>query len=639
MTVIVSSAEDVLLDWAVMEAMFQDDECFLVVLSGWQISLIKSLLRYSHWSKRWINVTDWDTVEASVEELEYCLMAGCSVSELITVLEEIRDKIPSPGQTLTLQNIYDNIVTTSPDDDDLYHAYPLLEKIIDFLPDEFVESYRIDDPAGFAVSLFSEAENLVLQKWSTLFEALQGIGDLIEGIADSGEAVADVAAITIGEIPELISAGALSVSAIVDLLNLFIAISHGGTKSEDPDNDEDLRAMLRVYNNIFVEQQAMSVTQNNVQTVNCGGGCGGLGGGVCFVADESGAGSSIDQPEYSLPTGNPPSDWENWEGEDGYYAYKCKAANAMTLGIAERLYQLGDIGNGSYAGSTHAITARNIEEFLRAFDETAIISGTFTLLPIFTTDVDHPLLVMVRSWEAQKIADYFYPTPDVDPFQIFYDLRLNWLADREDRVCDLYNAGSTSEASTAILDAVDTYFSGYSSYTAGEKAWARAIIEGMLLNSWLNLLFSKDDTIDQYEDETAVDCSVCENCFDLATVDFEQFIQYGTLAYDNWNGTTRTIRIDSQYAPQYQHHIAQVDLFPVTGGYSCCLYCADCNWYGTPPSDTYGYIFRQCGETAATGDVGVPDDLDETWSTLWHINSSLPDSSFTLEFQFQAEEP
>lgn len=283
-----------------------------------------------------------------------------------------------------------------------------------------------------------------------------------------------------------------------------------GYESDDPDNEPSLRSLV----NLLLEEQTMSVIQTNTQTVNCGStgfGCGGAGGG--WLADQNPAQSSIDGGEYTLPVAGdgdpPPPGWENWGGEGGYQEYKCKASNAMTLSFIERLYQLSDMGNISPSGNSAALVTMAIETALRALDQATIDAGGIYPIPLFTRNVDNPLLVASRSWIAQKTADLFYPTTDTAVLSIFAELRLDWISDRETRVCDLYGSETTTEARDAILDQVDTYFSGYS-YTSAEKAWARDIIVACLLNSWLNMLFGENENVAGYEDATAIDCGVCQ---------------------------------------------------------------------------------------------------------------------------------
>jgi len=79
-----STHEDLELDAQEM-TIFEEGDCWLVALDDWEISLILSSLRYAHWPRRWRNLGShtWDEIEEKVCRLEYCLMAGCDISELL----------------------------------------------------------------------------------------------------------------------------------------------------------------------------------------------------------------------------------------------------------------------------------------------------------------------------------------------------------------------------------------------------------------------------------------------------------------------------------------------------------------------------------------------------------------------------
>lgn len=91
--IVSSTNEDVKFDWEALSEMFIDRNCWLVILDDWQISLLLSSLRFAYWSTRWKNYSSWDDVEMAVTELEYCLMAGCNISDLQTKLDLLIDAI------------------------------------------------------------------------------------------------------------------------------------------------------------------------------------------------------------------------------------------------------------------------------------------------------------------------------------------------------------------------------------------------------------------------------------------------------------------------------------------------------------------------------------------------------------------
>jgi hypothetical protein len=71
------------------EAFDADLRCYLVALDGFAIALIQSALRYAHWRARWASLgeTSFSEVDQRVNQIEECLMSGCDVNELLSVIE------------------------------------------------------------------------------------------------------------------------------------------------------------------------------------------------------------------------------------------------------------------------------------------------------------------------------------------------------------------------------------------------------------------------------------------------------------------------------------------------------------------------------------------------------------------------
>jgi hypothetical protein len=97
-----SRSEDLEFDGEVLDTLFENSDCWLVALDDWDISVILSSLRYAHWRKRWREDKDlkgsltWDEIEEKLTQLEYCLMAGCNVGELLEKFDTLN------GYMLTL---------------------------------------------------------------------------------------------------------------------------------------------------------------------------------------------------------------------------------------------------------------------------------------------------------------------------------------------------------------------------------------------------------------------------------------------------------------------------------------------------------------------------------------------------------
>ena len=250
----------------------------------------------------------------------------------------------------------------------------------------------------------------------------------------------------------------------------------------------------------------MAITQTNNQVVNCsgGGGCG-CSGSEYIPGDDPLPQSDVDSANYDQQTqgegGSPPDGFDDW---DEYNAYKCKAANAMFLGAAETFYQIGDFIGHSFRRGSHAATARIIKEFLDSSTEWQ--DGQLPdFLGVLKTEGTQ-LSYMMNAWVAEKIADMYYPSDErPDPFQLFYDARLEWIADRSAIVCDIFNAENTSQVRAAVLSAFGDYVDAMS-YDQVYRDWAVSIVSGALTNTWCNLLFENHEHISGYEDSSAVNC-------------------------------------------------------------------------------------------------------------------------------------
>jgi hypothetical protein len=143
-----SRAEDVEYDGGALEETFQDSDCWLIALDDWEIAVILSSLRYAHWQKRWRNLgtLTWDEIQAKVENLEHCLMAGCNVSELLDKLDALVGKFMNDAGSITdnLTNINENLVGA------LYHGDKGLAEIVS-------ELELVVNTAGATVNFDTEA--------------------------------------------------------------------------------------------------------------------------------------------------------------------------------------------------------------------------------------------------------------------------------------------------------------------------------------------------------------------------------------------------------------------------------------------------------------------------------------------------
>jgi hypothetical protein len=302
--------EDVQFDADKLANEYGDSCQWLVALSDWQITVIMSLLRYAEWSNRWtLGGHSWDEIEAKISELEYCLMAGCNVEDLIKTqrlliaaitgtsvdleselptgtvdyagpglasalryddknIAQIVSEMGEGGNSFTLQEFIDNFDPEELTNPVYAGVYALLNLMKDLLPDHLVQEYKFIDPPGFIFNLLNSLGDKIIAILQTGISA-------IEAGADTGAAAADVAGAAVTSLDTIfqgVTAGALSLQAIIDLIGLF-----GSGQTPDADTNPDLRSLTRVYNDVFVEGDAINVSCAPDVTVNCGGG-GGQGG-------------------------------------------------------------------------------------------------------------------------------------------------------------------------------------------------------------------------------------------------------------------------------------------------------------------------------------------------------------------------
>jgi len=474
MTRFQSSKEDVAYSIGGMSR-FEDSPCFLVALDNWDISLIISSLRYAHWQRRWLDLGDksWDEVEAKVDNLERCLMSGCNVDTLVEVLQnalyyddkglaQILVEGQSAGQegSVTLAEVLTNF---EGDDIIQYPAvYGVLQVLADILPPDFVENYKIVDPPQFALNIVSELVKAIIGVVDTAFNG-------VSATANTGEVVSDAADTAISGLDTIFSgmtAGALSLSAILDLIGLF---KSGQTPPAD--DNPALHTQVRVLNDVFVTQGAISCAPD--VNVNCGGGCGGqpmtdVGTDVTDFND----GGEVEQPD---PEGDPPDRFDTWED---YYNYKCSAANW--------LYD-------QYTG-----TLRNWGSFVGI---TGIISAALVIGLMLLTVPPIGLAVICAAIGALAATD-------ISIFALFVAIADGLDAQKQDLVCDLYNATTTTEAVSSLTDATDTIIDGLET-TEGLKTRFREACNNLLSNNNTKSLFEYDANVAGYEG--SVECGVCED--------------------------------------------------------------------------------------------------------------------------------
>lgn len=329
----------------------------------------------------------------------------------------------------------------------------------------------------------------------------------IENFIQGGETVAEGAEALDGWVDDVADwAGVLLSGGNVTAEFLQAYAQLRGLFTADGANDDDaLRNLNRVYNDVFVEGDSMAVNVNNQQTVNCGGvggstsmgGCGGTPMGGGFIPDTSPTGSVIDAPDYSLPGGLEPP--PGFESSQVYQEYKCKAANMLALNIAESIYQVWNVKQADLNQASMTLTITTIQDYLMSlkgavFEWVGYKSST--------------MLAAVVGWIADPVAVRIFDDNAPNDMDILYDIRIQMLDNRQDVVCALYNAASVGEAKTNLESLIDGYISEMS-YAPEVDGFAMVITDAILCNTYLETLFTEDYWASNYEDTSAIDCALC----------------------------------------------------------------------------------------------------------------------------------
>jgi hypothetical protein len=281
------------------------------------------------------------------------------------------------------------------------------------------------------------------------------------------------------------------------------ALLQGWFSSDGGNENEEIRNVNRVYNDIFVTEGAMMNEQNQTVNVSCGcggqSGCGGTGGSTGFVADQSPNQTTVDQPAINP---SDPYSVDNWPSDFDSYSdwqdYKCKASNAMVLNLAEAFFQVFDAPNREHPQQTHSLVVDSLRIYFTAVD------FMFGMDWLYTSQFYTAFI----SWEAEQIADYIYQAVDYSPFSIFYDIRLEMLENREDYVCAIFSAGNSGMVEQELTDRITAFIAG-TSYSTEVQAWATSVFQDMLSSYWLNIPFVHYDNIAGFDDAGAIDCQTC----------------------------------------------------------------------------------------------------------------------------------
>jgi hypothetical protein len=357
-----------------------------------------------------------------------------------------------------------------------------------------------------------------------------------------------------------------------------------------------------------------SVPVINVTCSSCGSSSGcGCGGGGSSGAYGPGVGGPADNPPASVPGGTFPTGFPDLPA---YSDYKCKAANTLVLNLAEMLAQMSEIKD---VDLSQYESWQSTREWI--YLEVRIAAGPF----------GSPS-GKAEGWIADRIMEFAYPYPnDESPnLAIFSDIRLDYLTDQQDAVCELFQAGSTSDARTAIEGRIDGYIDA-TAYSSDVKSTAKEMYKAILSNSWLGRLFEKDSFIVTASSSGFMDCDLCSVGCDLVIPMMNGDQPTGTVIAGSL--TSGSITIASNTIDWGGNPASPTEIVSVLGSECCVLItsissthgnmiwwaesdlagCGDDVPYfesGLPPEDT---CFNQLYLRREDGFVNTPFEITLTW--------------------------
>jgi hypothetical protein len=287
-----------------------NDECRIILTDQRGLDLLRTCIRYVEYTNtRWYSnngslsddqrpiVRGW--IDKLWGDLMACEDLTQDVGRIATALESIDSKTP---ELVTLQDVLDDLGNST-----LGTLVPYIEAFLalsDLLP-----NIDLQLPIHQIIPMFFD------MYWKhKVAKALEGMAwsEKIENIIEGGETIAaGVEAIDdayIDNTTDLISlflgglsSGSLAVIAFRNLLDLFTA--------PGADEDPDLRTIVRVYNSVFVDGDALTV--KNYIDACCSGGSGG---------------QSPDAPpiDYTDDGTTPPDGFDDYPS---YTDHKCNAAH------------------------------------------------------------------------------------------------------------------------------------------------------------------------------------------------------------------------------------------------------------------------------------------------------------------------
>lgn len=364
----------------------------------------------------------------------------------------------------------------------------------------------------------------------------------------------------------------------------------------------------------------------NVTCKQCGssGGCGCAGGSG--IPDPGGNGATFQpDPADGQPTGGggpggngvPPA-FDGTQGE--YSGYKCKAANFIFDSIFNGLVYLGGLSTlGAAVGAGVSAGTWLLSVMVASSSYSTVLGGAI-------------IWTMVAGWEIAIFVAAIAAITAVFGLvilEIFADLADELLQDKEDIICDLYDAQTVDEAQTVVSDALTTSItnfvisSPYNSIESLIRSTLSSVIGTFLPNTLFNKLFQDDPTVHDYTPSY----TACCNC--------EHSIPYGTLVSDDGSD----IQISATpWSGGYRAHITffdQCEPATITGH---SLISGTLTNHPGAIKNWRIFSFDEPSGVNNDGDV-YNDDAPPSGYPYNYIRTivALSDDAFTIQFSYESE--
>lgn len=230
------------IDWSKIRGLYSGGTA-LVALTDEQIAILNSLCAQLHWRKTWRVDgfdfdTDWDTVEAEVDDLIANLNMPVFLTDLLTALSDIKNAIDA------IEAVQDYCCAETDPTGGAQYVDPFTEGATNEVPQQLVDAglaSTTDDWAGFyayqcaIAHIFVENLKSKLEDFDTLFDAG---GLLIVGVG----AIATLATVISGGSALLLTGIIVGTAGAASLFSNINSLGQAGLPN--PEDVEDIRTQL-----------------------------------------------------------------------------------------------------------------------------------------------------------------------------------------------------------------------------------------------------------------------------------------------------------------------------------------------------------------------------------------------------------